>query len=53
MNDDERVESYRKIAREIKQRWDFEIQDSSQAQDDISRLVEFVEELSTIYFASW
>ena len=53
MNDNDRVEEARKVAREIKERWDFEIQDSSQTQDDIQKLVELVEEISTIYFASW
>ncbi len=53
MNDSERVEEARKIANKIKERWDFEIQDSSQTQDDIKTLVELVDEISTIYFASW
>ncbi len=53
MNDSERIEEVRKIAKEIKERWNFEIQDVSQAQDDIVKLVDLVEEISTIYFASW
>ena len=53
MNNSERVEEIRQISLEIKKRWDFEIQDSSQAQDDIVKLVDLIDEISTIYFASW
>ena len=53
MNDYERVQEIVKKTNQIKEKWNFELQDFSQAQNDIKILVNFIDDLSTIYFGSW